>query len=400
MKILHTSDWHLGHILYEHERTAEHLSFIGQLSDIIKRERPDAMLVCGDVYDRANPSVMVQKLFYQSMLEFHSVCPGMSIVVVAGNHDGKSMIELGYDLWSMAGVTVIGQVDRHNLDKHIVEIKDSVGRKTGYIVAVPHIYEQNYPMIVDGEYSGNRKRIFYQFLLDKVRLLNTENLPVVLTGHLTITDCDISGQDLCTIGGLDQTPQEDLGTGYDYLALGHIHKPQNLGSGAGMARYCGSPVPVSFDENYQHSVSVVTVERGSIIEMKAVEIENIKPLLTVPSIPVSFKDAVCELSKLDSDLVCYVRLNVLLDGPMPSDYTERVNNILKGKKADFCYCNVTRNIMNDACKGKFVTYDEFQEMGPLDVVREYYRIRHGTDISEEKIEMIKSAIKKANMKNS
>ena len=113
MKIIHTSDWHLGHILYEHDRTAEHAAFLSQLRDIVAEEKPDALLVSGDIYDRTNPSTSVQKMYYRALLDIHSACPDMAIIVTAGNHDSKAMLELGRELWQMAGVTVVGQVEGH-----------------------------------------------------------------------------------------------------------------------------------------------------------------------------------------------------------------------------------------------------------------------------------------------
>ena len=112
MKIIHTSDWHLGHTLYEHDRTAEHTAFLTQLRDIVEDEKPDALLVSGDIYDRTNPSTSVQKMYYKALLDMHAACPEMTIVVTAGNHDSKAMLELGRELWLMAGVRVVGQVER------------------------------------------------------------------------------------------------------------------------------------------------------------------------------------------------------------------------------------------------------------------------------------------------
>ena len=163
MKIIHTSDWHLGHILYEHDRTAEHAAFLSQLRDIVAEEKPDALLVSGDIYDRTNPSTSVQKMYYRALLDIHSACPDMAIVVTAGNHDSKAMLELGRELWQMAGVTVVGQVERRDgmidLDRHIIAIRDGNGDAKGYVVAVPHIFDQNYPVIDENAPASNAGRM-------------------------------------------------------------------------------------------------------------------------------------------------------------------------------------------------------------------------------------------------
>lgn len=168
MKIIHTSDWHLGHTLYEHDRTVEHEAFLKQLRDIVEEERPDALLVSGDIYDRTNPSTSVQKVYYKALLGMHSVCPEMAVVVTAGNHDSKAMLELGRELWLMAGVRVIGQLEKKDgtvdLDRHIIGIKDDGGVTKGYVVAVPHIFDQNYPLMDEDCPKDKRRCEFFKAL--------------------------------------------------------------------------------------------------------------------------------------------------------------------------------------------------------------------------------------------
>ena len=90
MKILHTSDWHLGHTLYNYDRTAEQQAFLRQLTRIVTEEQPDAMVVSGDIYHYSSPAAATQKMYTDAMLNIHQACPGMAIVVTAGNHDSSS----------------------------------------------------------------------------------------------------------------------------------------------------------------------------------------------------------------------------------------------------------------------------------------------------------------------
>lgn len=398
MKIIHTSDWHLGHILYEHDRTAEHAAFLSQLRDIVAEEKPDALLVSGDIYDRTNPSTSVQKMYYRALLDIHSACPDMAIVVTAGNHDSKAMLELGRELWQMAGVTVVGQVERRDgmidLDRHIIAIRDGNGDAKGYVVAVPHIFDQNYPVIDENAPKEERRRVFFSTLLDRVAEMDTDNLPVVMMAHLTIANSNCAGHEQDVVGGINEVPQEELGGGYDYLALGHIHFPQTLRKDNSVARYSGAPVPVSFDENYPHSVSVVTVERGKLPEIREVRISNVRPMLTVPSEPSAFSVALDGLKEIRSDEECYVRLNILMDSPMPSDYMEQITKALDGKRAAYCCCRITRVENGTVSDDTAVTYDEFQELSPLDVAQRFYKSKFGTEMSEQMSDMISEAIKR------
>lgn len=398
MKIIHTSDWHLGHILYEHDRTAEHAAFLSQLRDIVAEEKPDALLVSGDIYDRTNPSTSVQKMYYRALLDIHSACPDMAIVVTAGNHDSKAMLELGRELWQMAGVTVVGQVERRDgmidLDRHIIAIRDGNGDAKGCVVAVPHIFDQNYPVIDENAPKEERRRVFFRTLLDRVAEMDTDNLPVVMMAHLTIANSNCAGHEQDVVGGINEVPQEELGGGYDYLALGHIHFPQTLRKDNSVARYSGAPVPVSFDENYPHSVSVVTVERGKLPEIREVRIRNVRPMLTVPSEPSAFSVALDGLKEIRSDEECYVRLNILMDSPMPSDYMEQITKALDGKRAAYCCCMITRVENGAVSDDTAVTYDEFQELSPLDVAQRFYKSKFGTEMSEQMSDMISEAIKR------
>ena len=398
MKIIHTSDWHLGHILYEHDRTAEHAAFLSQLRDIVAEEKPDALLVSGDIYDRTNPSTSVQKMYYRALLDIHSACPDMAIVVTAGNHDSKAMLELGRELWQMAGVTVVGQVERRDgmidLDRHIIAIRDGNGDAKGYVVAVPHIFDQNYPVIDENAPKEERRRVFFSTLLDRVAEMDTDNLPVVMMAHLTIANSNCAGHEQDVVGGINEVPQEELGDGYDYLALGHIHFPQTLRKDNSVARYSGAPVPVSFDENYPHSVSVVTVERGKLPEIREVRIRNVRPMLTVPSEPSAFSVALDGLKEIRSDEECYVRLNILMDSPMPSDYMEQITKALDGKRAAYCCSRLTRVEHGTVSDDTAVTYDEFQELSPLDVAQRFYKSKFGTEMSEQMSDMISEAIKR------
>lgn len=148
MKILHTSDWHLGHTLYNYDRTAEQQSFLRQLTRIVTEEQPDAMVVSGDIYHYSSPAAATQKMYTDAMLNIHQACPGMAIVVTAGNHDSSSKLEIDSSLWQHFSLNVVGNIERTaeevNLDKHIIEINNE--KKTiGYVIAVPHVYPQNFP---------------------------------------------------------------------------------------------------------------------------------------------------------------------------------------------------------------------------------------------------------------
>lgn len=161
MKILHTSDWHLGHTLYNFDRTEEQRAMLQQMIQLVKVERPDVFLLCGDVYHTSQPSAAVQTLFTNALVKIHEAHPEMSIIITAGNHDSGTKHEIFRTPWRALNVYAIGSIDKDRPDEHIIEIPGK-----GYIVAIPYVHERNIP-------AG-----FFQRLLDEVNDRNTAGLPV------------------------------------------------------------------------------------------------------------------------------------------------------------------------------------------------------------------------------
>lgn len=151
MKFLHTSDWHLGHSLYNFDRSTEQQAFLKQLTEKVRTLQPDALLVSGDIYHYASPSTGTQRMYTDAMLAIHEACPSMQIIVTAGNHDSSSRLEIDRNLWERFQVHVIGNIERKNdriaWEKHIIPLTNTSGQLTGYVVAVPHCYPQNFPAL-------------------------------------------------------------------------------------------------------------------------------------------------------------------------------------------------------------------------------------------------------------
>jgi exonuclease SbcD len=404
MKILHTSDWHLGHVLYEYDRTHEHRSFLDQLVAIAEQERPDALIVCGDVFDRVVPSVEARQLYVNTLLSLRDRCPDMRIVITAGNHDGKSAIEVESLIWDRLNVKVIGQVERLddgsiNADRHIVEIKDCEGHPTGFIIAVPHVYEYSYPQIGEAQTKEERQKAFFQLLLDETARRNPDGLPVVLTAHLSLTGGNFAGHSFAeSLGNIETVDQEQLGNGYDYLALGHIHNAKTFTGGAAMARYCGTPIAVSFDEQGSHGVSLVTIEHNADPMVEEIAIHNPRPLLTLPAKPAPFEEALSELEEMPADTHAYIRLHVLLNGPLPPNYVERITQTLKGKQARYCCVKTVLPTISSADEDEPIadTFDADNMPEPIELASHFFRKKFNVPPDEEMLQMLKEAIVRSN----
>ena len=378
MKILHTSDWHLGHILYNYDRTEEQLSMLDQMVSIVEEQKPDVFLLCGDVYHTPQPSAAIQTMLSEALVRIHDANPGMTIVMTAGNHDSGSKHEIFRTPWLALKVHAIGQLEKENLDEHIIEVPDK-----GYIVAIPYANERNFP-------EG-----FFQQLLDRVAEKNTEGLPVVMTAHTTVKGSDYTGHDHATdmtVGGIDSLELKELGEGYDYLALGHIHHGQFVHSGKHNVRYCGTPLPVSFDENYSHSVSIVEITKhGEAPVVKEIEILNPHPLVTLPTDGyTSWEEAKSLLSDFPNDIPAYIRLNVEIDDYLPVEANAEAALLTEGKQCRFCYINAKRKAATQS-EAKVMTVQEFQSEDPIDIAERYAEYE-GISFDDEMTEMFKEAM--------
>lgn len=377
MKILHTSDWHLGQNFYGYDRGIEHKAFLDQLLGIVKRERPDALIISGDIFHNYSPSAEAQRLYTESLVSIHKAMPEMLTVVIAGNHDSATRLEVDNELWRLANVQVIGHLrycsdGTVDFSQHLFKVRDK-----GYIMAIPYIFEQAYPVDPEGK---DYRRYFFSLLDSFMQKQNADNLPTVLMAHLAVQNSDLRGQRLKgltdNIGGIDFMPLEFFGNAFDYVALGHIHHPQTLPGSHGKVRYSGSPIPVSFDEDYPHSVSIVNIVHGREPEIKEIAIDNPCPLLTIPKEPQRTPLALNALqTEVPAEGRCYVRLNPMERHTFPATMEEDAITILKGLNSEAMYTtfipNITKAKTASAAKADF-TPEQLVTMQPIDVARQYF----------------------------
>lgn len=396
MKFLHTSDWHLGHSLYNFDRSTEQQAFLKQLTEKVRTLQPDALLVSGDIYHYASPSTGTQRMYTDAMLAIHEACPSMQIIVTAGNHDSSSRLEIDRNLWERFQVHVIGNIERKNdriaWEKHIIPLTNTSGQLTGYVVAVPHCYPQNFPALHPDIPREERLSDFFQTLLKETEKQNTAGVPVILMAHLSLTGSDITGHD-DTVGGMDYLPIEALGDGYDYLALGHIHCPQTIRNTQKHARYCGSPLPVSFDEAYPHSITWVEIDRhGKTPRIQTLSIENPFPLITLPETPAPFEIALKALQAFPADNPSYIRLNVLLKDYLSPDCNEQASLAVREKSCRFCYIRTQREQSPSSTANPAFNLQEIKQQSPLEIAGHYYMEATGETMDDKLRLLMKTAM--------
>lgn len=396
MKIIHTSDWHLGCRLYNYDRSDEEDGFFARLASVVERERPDALVVCGDVYHTGAPGNDVAKRFTDRLLDVTGRCPGMETIVIAGNHDSYSRLVVDEALWRRSRVHVFGVPAEDgqgfaDFAKNVVEIP---GR--GLVAAVPFCHPRNFPLVA-GAPGENRQREYFKGLERHVAE-RANGLPAVLIAHLAVNgELDFRGHDRSLlIGGEECVDVEDLGSGYDYVALGHIHCPQWIRGGRRVARYCGTPYPIHFDETYGHGVDVATVEPGTEPEVRTETFEPLHALATFGGDDgVAFDEALRLVHEAALPADTYVRLNVRLGpGELPGpDWTERARQACLAKGYRFCVNNPVRSGELDRSEArKVLTVSELRELSD-DEVLEILAARH--ELSARQRELVKGLLKEA-----
>ena len=369
MKILHTSDWHLGHTLYNYDRTEEQQAMLAQMVSIVSAQQPDVFLLCGDVCHTPQPSAAVQTMLADSLVRIHEASPQMPIVMTAGNHDSGTRHEIFQTPWRHLNVYAVRQIEKDNPDAHIIEVAGK-----GFVIAVPYVNERNIP-------EG-----FFQRLLDSVAERNPGGLPVVMTAHTTVKGCDSTGHDHATaynVGGIDALDLETLGEGYDYLALGHIHQAQFVSNGRRNVRYSGTPLPVSFEERGRHTVSMVEIgKHGDTPLVEETEILNPHPLVSLPTVGMAaWDDAKALLKDFPADMPAYVRLNVEIADFLPVDANAEAAALAEGKQCRFCYINAKRKA-GGLEETDVLTVQEFQKEEPVAIARRYAEYS-GIDFDDE-----------------
>jgi len=412
MKILHTSDWHIGQIFHNFSREAEHKFFFEQLKSIVIKEKPDVIVVSGDIFHTATPTIVSQRLYYNFIVELSRLDADLQIVITSGNHDSPSRLEAPRPLWEAFNVSVVGFLDYNahtddsslNFDASKIEIpvtkKDKI---IGWVLAVPYMNAGNYPASKDNDSISRRIAMFYEKLLLhlKNRSEYADNQSIVATGHLAVGNANISGHSKDIIGKLECIDIQDFTDvkGIDYYAFGHIHFPQAI-KGIENMRYAGSPFPISFNENYQHSVVLVNIENGTT-NSTIIPLKPLIPIVDFPSKPKSYEDALpyetvmMQLMEV-LDTKAYVKVHVQTEKPLTQTETAAMIQAFEGKAAMFCgiqshFPEIAEN--SDIQEVK--TLRELKAKSPFELGCAVFLKKNGSEMPDELKEMFRKVCEEA-----
>lgn len=291
LRLIHTSDWHLGHALHGIAREHEHARFLAWLEGVIAEERPQALLVTGDVFDTATPPAQAERALFDFLARVRAAHPALAFVIIGGNHDSAPRLEAPASLLRALGVHVVASLQRArgaalDLDRLVVPLRDAGGQVAAWLATVPFLRPADLPPRAPGPGEASvldGVRAVYGEVLAAARARRAPGQALLATGHLTLVGVTPSDESERTILGGQAALGDDLfPADLAYVALGHLHKAQAVGGREGV-RYAGSPIPLSMTEaDYEHQVVVVDLEGEGLARVRPRLVPRTVPMLRLP----------------------------------------------------------------------------------------------------------------------
>jgi len=337
MKLLHTSDWHIGRALYGRKRYDEFEAFLNWLAGLIEDENIDVLLVAGDVFDNSTPSNRAQELYYRFLCRVAAV-PNRHVVITAGNHDSPSFLNAPREILQCLNIHVVGYAsDRPTEEVIVIDGPDHEARLI--VCAIPYLRDRDIRTAEAGESIEDKERkiiegirahyrMVYEVAEEKRAILK-KSVPIVAMGHLFTAGgqtVDGDGVRELYIGSLAQVGRDVFPVGIDYLALGHLHVPQRVGS-SDFIRYSGSPLPIGFGEAGQEKSMVLVEFSGNTPHVDNISVPRFQELKTLQGDSPTISHGIDELKAKESK----VWLEIVYEGDeIAGDLRERLDEAVKG----------------------------------------------------------------------
>ena len=440
MKILATSDWHLGNLFHGNDRLPEHKHFLQWLLVQIAEQKPDALLVAGDIFDNGNPSAAAQTVYYEFLADATHLYPNMQIIITAGNHDSANRLEAPRPLLARYHVEIRGNVRKiwqqgesedddktgghwlYSYDDLIIPVTNEEGEEV-IILAMPFLRSD----VVQNACYSQGVNAFLRELTAEARQ-KYPGRKCIMMAHMYAKGSDIAKQDASEkiiIGGQEEVDLEGWNDHPDYMTCGHIHKRQHIWN-TDWARYTGSVLPMSFAEkDYTHGIDLITIrfegkEGDDEIEenrtnedetdncknkSKDIKVDFLeyKPQHSLRILPENEEELTLkkwqklinsELSERMngelSDHFDYVMLKVKQE-KLSNDDIKELENLVNEK--DAVLCKIQRIIPQldlSTIQGsqQITSIEDIVNRPPLDTLKEAFAIRHNAPMNERQEKML------------
>lgn len=342
MKVLHSSDWHIGRALYEKKRYREFEMFLDWLLQTIKQQEIDALLVAGDIFDTSTPGNRSQEIYYRFLYQVASCSCCRHVVVIAGNHDSPSFLSAPKDLLKALNVHVIGSASE-NCEDEVLVLKNRDDLPELIVCAVPHLRDRDIRLAQSGESIEEKEKKLTEGIREhyfnvcevaerKRKELKME-IPIVAMGHLfTAGGKTVDGDGVrdLYVGSLAHLTIDIFPSSIDYLALGHLHIPQKVRD-SDIIRYSGSPLQMSFGEaKQQKSICMVEFE-GRSLTVSLIQVPVFQKLESIKGTWDKIEKRITELLNEESS----VWIEVIYEGEeVIGNLRERLETLLNGSEIE------------------------------------------------------------------
>ena len=382
LRILHTSDWHIGKKLKEHDRADEFRKFFAWLEDVVDREKPDAIIVAGDVFDSRNPSAESQEMYYSF---FGKIAGGerscRNAVIISGNHDSPALIDAPAGVMGRCNIHVIGR----SREDEIITLTDSDGKPEMIVCAVPFLHDSELRTANAGDTFDITRKIqegiknHYAEIFARAREIRGDyDIPIVAAGHLfleagkTRTD---EGERSMYLGTAVKVGTDIFPDDIAYIALGHLHSPQAVGRAN--IRYSGSPIALTFGEwGVPKTVSIIDFDGRNFAGVREIEIPMWQKMKRISG----------DMAKIEADLRGLMSLNesvwaeVTYTGDtQPGDIQQELEEIVKESAVE---------VISIIDKGEYISVNDDgfggKTLDDIDPVKMLRRKMDSMKIPEEK----------------
>ncbi|MGP0171631.1 exonuclease subunit SbcD [Pseudomonas sp. NCHU5208] len=337
LRILHSSDWHLGQHFMGKTRQAEHQAFCAWLLEQVRVHEVDVLLIAGDVFDTGAPPSYAREQYYRLVVELRDA--GCALVVLGGNHDSPAMLGESRSLLAQLGTQVVPGVGI-DLGEQVLVLDDRAGQPGAILCATPFIRPRDVMASQAGQSAQDKQhslqqaiaehyRALYELALNKREELS-QALPIVATGHLTTVGASASESVReIYVGSLEAFPTGAFPP-VDYIALGHIHRPQKVG-GLEHIRYSGSPIALSFDEaRQQKEVLLLEFGEAALQSITPLPVPVFQPMASLRGSLKELADAIDEVAKQGTpERPVWLEVQVSSDDYL-SDLQSRINALCEG----------------------------------------------------------------------
>jgi exonuclease SbcD len=371
MKILHTSDWHIGRTLYGRKRYEEFEAFLNWLAETMQHYEIDALLVAGDVFDTSAPSNRAQELYYRFLCRVAaSSC--RHVVVVAGNHDSPSFLDAPKELLKALDVHVVGSASDPR--DEVLVLRDAQSAPDLIVCAVPYLRDRDIRLSEAGESVEDKDRKLIEGirshyatvaeLAEQKRRTLGAGIPVVAMGHLFTAGgqtADGDGVRELYVGSLARVTAEIFSESFDYVALGHLHVPQRV-NGSETVRYSGSPLPMGFGEARQRKNLCLVEFGGAAASVQLLDVPVFQKLERIGGDWNSIASRILELSLTGAR--CWLEV-AYEGGDVAGDLRERLDAALSGTQMEIL--RIKNNRIIDRVLGQISAEETLDDLNVDDV---------------------------------